>query len=78
MRASTVKYPEHWIGDFTEELEIKLKIKKNCRRLKCNCDRNCVTVFSVCSVEPLVCRCFRKILLNSRILFWLRCNFISI
>ena len=38
MRASTVKYPEHWIGDFTEELEIKLKIKKNCRRLKCKCD----------------------------------------
>ena len=28
MRASTVKYPEHWIGDFTEDLEIKLKIKK--------------------------------------------------
>ena len=28
MRASTVKYPEHWIGDFTKELEIKLKIKK--------------------------------------------------
>ena len=28
MRASTVKYPEHWIGDFTKELEMKLKIKK--------------------------------------------------
>ena len=38
MRALTENYPEHWIGDFTKELEMKLKIKKNCRRLKCNCD----------------------------------------
>ena len=34
MRASTVKYPEHWIGDFTKELEMKLKIKKKLQTFK--------------------------------------------
>ena len=38
MKASPVKYPEHWKGDFIKELEMKLKIKKNYRHLKCNCD----------------------------------------
>ena len=28
MKASPVKYPEHWKGDFIKELEMKLKIKK--------------------------------------------------
>ena len=34
MRASTVKYPERWIGDFTKELEMKLKIQKKLQTFK--------------------------------------------
>ena len=49
MRDSTVKYPEHWIGDFNKELEMKLKILKNYRRLKCNCDS---TVFCLFTSTP--------------------------
>ena len=34
MKASPVKYPEHWKRDFIKELEMKLKIKKKLQTFK--------------------------------------------